>query len=70
MNLVLMILAIACIVWWAWKVADYYSQNPPKESACTQDCNQGRNCTCGWPGTEEKCTAECLEHWPFPKEKP
>ena len=71
MQAIVIMIVIGLIILWAWLVADYYSQNPPKESLCTSECNQGRTCTCGWPGTTETCTKSCKietvdKNWPFP----
>lgn len=63
-NLFIIVLVIAAIVWWAWKVADYYSQSHPIETNCTGDCNQGRCCTCCGDMPEDN------EFWPFPRSKP
>ena len=45
---------------------------PPYESPCTQDCNQGRNCTCTESPTLEEQRKHQLDdefnngNWPFP----
>jgi hypothetical protein len=53
-------------------------------NGCTGDCNQGRQCTCGWPGTTEQCSDTCYKtqrkhqlddefnnaNWPFPVNRP
>ena len=70
MNLLIILLAIAAIFIWAWKVATYYTENPPTESDCTQACNQGRSCTCV---DQEKLRLEDEfnnSNWPFPVKKP
>ena len=83
----LTIVALICLVtivggltWWALNDNQLNCTN----NGCTQDCNQGRRCTCGWPGTTEQCTATCYKtqrkhqlddefnnaNWPFPVNKP
>lgn len=63
MHLLLIICVIAAVVWWAWKVTDYYTFNrDAMTSACTGDCDQGRNCTC----VKQQDNAA----WPFPKDRP
>lgn len=71
---------IGSIVWWAMQCHTLDCSN----NGCTQACNQGRTCTCGWPGTTEQCNATCyktqLQHqlddefnnsnWPFPVTRP
>lgn len=59
-NLFIIVLVVAAIVWWAWKVADYYSEH---DTLCNQDCEQGRKCTCG-DNTEDDPS------WPFPRSRP
>lgn len=62
MNALLFVVVVVAIGVWAWAVASYYVDNPPKPSKCTGDCNQGRDCTC--------CEPVDLSSWPFPKSKP
>ena len=71
---------IGSIVWFALQDHTLDCSN----NGCTQACNQGRTCTCGWPGTPEQCSASCYKmqqqhrledefnnaNWPFPKSKP
>lgn len=55
---VVVVLAIVAVVALMWIMR--YLDVP--NSACNQDCNQGRNCTCKLPAME--CAA-----WPFPCDK-
>lgn len=60
--LFIILFVAAWAVWVAWET----NKNGIDLNGCNQNCNQGRTCTCGWPGTEEKC----INNWPFPKDKP
>jgi hypothetical protein len=45
----------------------YTRLEPPTQSPCTGDCNQGRNCTCCGAKNEGEETTLCPA-WPFPCE--
>lgn len=54
-----MIYIIVTLVVLAMVIALYTIDTDPSEAGvCTQDCDQGHNCTC------------VLEAWPFPKARP
>lgn len=57
------------IVWWAWFVASYNLVVPNKASICTNDCEQGRRCTCVTEAEMEKHRIDDEfngANWPFP----
>ena len=62
MNALLILVVIAAIFIWAWRVATYYTDNSPVESNCNQNCNQGRDCDCMKVSVDDT--------WPFPNSKP
>lgn len=84
--MIALFIVIAIAVWalWVAKLVSDEGGYPPYQDSCTQDCAQGRQCTCGWPGTTERCTAVCNKaqaqhqlddefnnaNWPFPVQKP
>ena len=54
------------IVWWAWFVASYNLIVPNR---CTNDCEQGRRCTCVTEAEMKKNRTEDEFNeaaWPFP----
>jgi hypothetical protein len=62
----LSIVAFICFVtivgglaWWALNDRELNCTN----NGCTGDCDQGRTCVCGWPGSGEQCQPGC---WRFP----
>ena len=57
---IVVVLAIIGVVALLWIMYHFDAKTP---SACTHDCNQGRNCTCG--PTEADKAKDCPQ-WPFP----
>lgn len=71
---------VGTLVWWAINDCTLNCTN----NGCTGNCNQGRTCTCGWPGTTEQCSSTCYKtlrkhqledefnnaNWPFPVNRP
>jgi hypothetical protein len=78
--IIAIITIVGVLVWFAVNDRTLNCTN----NGCTQSCDQGRTCTCGWPGTTEQCTAVCMEtqrrhqledefngaNWPFPVKQP
>lgn len=61
-------LIIALLV--AGLVVRFTRLEAPKQTPCTGDCNQGRNCTCCGAKTEAE-EADLCPSWPFPcRDKP
>lgn len=48
---------IVTLVWFALQDQNIVCNS----NGCTHDCNQGRTCTCGWPGTTEQCEPHCKQ---------
>ena len=72
MNALLFVVVVVAIGVWAYAVATYYTNhsNPPT-SACTGNCRQGRDCTCGIDQEKLRLEDEFnSSNWPFPKSKP
>ncbi len=70
MSALIIIILIAAVFIWAWRVATYYTENSSPKPKCTGDCNQGRNCTCI---DQEKLRLDDEfnnSNWPFPANKP
>lgn len=56
MPFVIFVLFIVVVIALMWVIKFFDVQS---NSKCTQDCNQGRNCTCNKKDQED-------ENWPFP----
>ncbi len=70
MTALTIIFCVAAITVIALIVATYYTKETEIKSACTGDCNQGRNCHCI---DQEKLRLEDEfnnSNWPFPVKKP
>ena len=46
---------VSTLVWFAVQNTDIVCNS----NGCTNNCSQGRTCTCGWPGTTEQCQPDC-----------
>ena len=60
---VIAVIFVALFIVLLWAMRQFDAKTP---SACTGDCNQGRNCTCG-PSEADK--AKDCPNWPFPCEQ-
>ena len=63
MPFVIAIVFVALIIVLLWAMKNF---DAPSNSACTQDCVQGRYCTCG---PREADMAKNCPAWPFPCDK-